>query len=131
MDAAIPFSTLLQRLRSGSRKNATYAAFREVGRVIRTVQLLRYLSDAPLRRRVTVATNEVESRVGGSYTDEDGGPRGHRDRCTSGARLAGVRRLVCRLRPPRAPGGGALRPAEPRAHCGDQPVRSFGGGGGR
>ncbi|MFH9552133.1 Tn3 family transposase [Streptomyces sp. NPDC017435] len=34
---------------------------REVGRVIRTVQLLRYLSDAPLRRRVTAATNKVES----------------------------------------------------------------------
>ncbi|MFD7925734.1 Tn3 family transposase [Streptomyces sp. NPDC059742] len=48
-------------LRSGSRKNATYAAFREVGRVIRTVQLLRYLSDAPLRRRVTAPTNKVES----------------------------------------------------------------------
>ncbi|MFI2511487.1 Tn3 family transposase [Streptomyces sp. NPDC018972] len=41
--------------------NATYTAFREVGRVIRTVQLLRYLSDAPLRRRVTAATNKVEA----------------------------------------------------------------------
>ncbi|MGW3660588.1 Tn3 family transposase [Streptomyces sp. NPDC005151] len=60
-EGAIPSSTLLKRLRSGSRKNATYAAFREVGRVIRTVQLLRYLSDAPLRRRVTAATNKVES----------------------------------------------------------------------
>ncbi|WP_406404796.1 transposase [Streptomyces sp. NBC_00879] len=30
---------------------ATYTAFREVGRVIRNVQLLRYLSAAPLRRR--------------------------------------------------------------------------------
>ncbi|MCX4660668.1 Tn3 family transposase [Streptomyces uncialis] len=48
-------------MRSGSRKSATYAAFREVGRVIHTVQLLRYLSDAPLRRRVTAATNKVES----------------------------------------------------------------------
>lgn len=38
-----------------------YTAFREVGRVIRTVQLLRYLSDAPLRRRVTAATNKVEA----------------------------------------------------------------------
>ncbi|MFE7941952.1 Tn3 family transposase [Streptomyces griseoincarnatus] len=54
-------STLLRRLRAGSRKNATYTAFREVGRVIRTVQLLRYLSDAPLRRRVTAATNKVEA----------------------------------------------------------------------
>ncbi|WP_344374703.1 Tn3 family transposase [Streptomyces mauvecolor] len=60
-EGAISSSTLLKRLRSGSKKNATYAAFREVGRVIRTVQLLRYLSDAPLRRRVTAATNKVES----------------------------------------------------------------------
>ncbi|WSQ66113.1 transposase [Streptomyces sp. NBC_01216] len=60
-EGAISSSTLLKRLRSGSRKNATYAAFREVGRVIRTVQLLRYLADAPLRRRVTAATNKVES----------------------------------------------------------------------
>ncbi|MFF4223522.1 Tn3 family transposase [Streptomyces abikoensis] len=34
---------------------------REVGRVIRTVQLRRYVADAPLRRRVAVATNKVES----------------------------------------------------------------------
>ncbi|MGW9048391.1 Tn3 family transposase [Streptomyces lydicus] len=51
----------MKRLRSGSYKNATYIAFREVGRVIRTVQLLRYLTNAPLRRRVTAATNKVES----------------------------------------------------------------------
>ncbi|MEV5011458.1 Tn3 family transposase [Streptomyces sp. NPDC056159] len=54
-------STLLKRLRSGSKKSATYAAFREVGRVIRTVQLLRYLSDPAPRRRVTAATNKTES----------------------------------------------------------------------
>ncbi|MYS93473.1 Tn3 family transposase [Streptomyces sp. SID5464] len=60
-EGAISSSTLLKRLRSGSRKNATYTAFREVGRVIRTVQLLHHLSDAPLRRRVTAATNKVES----------------------------------------------------------------------
>ncbi|WP_331754319.1 Tn3 family transposase (plasmid) [Streptomyces sp. NBC_00012] len=60
-EGAISSSALLKRLRSGSKKNATYTAFREVGRVIRTVQLLRYLSDAPLRRRVTAATNKVES----------------------------------------------------------------------
>ncbi|MEU8874512.1 Tn3 family transposase [Streptomyces javensis] len=35
---AISSSTLLKRLRSGARKNATYTAFREVGRVIRTVR---------------------------------------------------------------------------------------------
>ncbi|MCP3822107.1 transposase [Streptomyces sp. A3M-1-3] len=57
-------STLLLRLRSGSRRNATYTAFREVGRVIRTVQMLRYLSDPAMRRRVTAATNKVESYNG-------------------------------------------------------------------
>ncbi|MFB7739744.1 Tn3 family transposase [Streptomyces sp. NPDC056112] len=60
-EGVISSATLLKRLRSGSHKNATYTAFREVGRVIRTVQLLRYLTDAPLRRRVTAATNKVES----------------------------------------------------------------------
>ncbi|MGW2633935.1 hypothetical protein ACWC2K_32055 [Streptomyces chattanoogensis] len=38
------------------RKNATYAASRNVARVIRTAQLLRrYLSDPALRRRLTAA----------------------------------------------------------------------------
>ncbi|MFD4764374.1 Tn3 family transposase [Streptomyces sp. NPDC058439] len=60
-EGTISSSTLLKRLRSGSKKNATYAAFREVGRVIRTVQLLRYLSDPALRRRVTAATNKTEA----------------------------------------------------------------------
>ncbi|MFE2738203.1 Tn3 family transposase [Streptomyces sp. NPDC059349] len=60
-EGAISSSRLLKRLRSGARKNATYAAFREVGLLIRAVQLLRYLSDAPLRRRVTAATNKVEA----------------------------------------------------------------------
>ncbi|MFD0277826.1 Tn3 family transposase [Kitasatospora sp. NPDC127111] len=52
---------VLQRLCSGSWRNATYTAFREVGKVIRTVQLLRYLSDSPLRAGVTAATNKVEA----------------------------------------------------------------------
>ncbi|MGX8904724.1 Tn3 family transposase [Streptomyces netropsis] len=58
-EGVIPLSTLLKRLRSGSKKNATSAAFREVGRAIRTVQLLRYLSDPALRRRVTAAMNKT------------------------------------------------------------------------
>jgi TnpA family transposase len=60
-EGAISSTLLLKRLRSGSHKNATYTAFREVGRVIRTVALLRYLTDAPLRRRVTAATNKAEA----------------------------------------------------------------------
>ncbi|WP_180931191.1 Tn3 family transposase [Streptomyces sp. AJS327] len=59
-EGALSSATLLKRLRAGSRKNATYTTFREVGHVIRTVQLPRCLSDAPLRRRVTAATNKVE-----------------------------------------------------------------------
>jgi TnpA family transposase len=60
-EGALSSTLLLRRLRSGSNKNATYTAFREVGRVIRTIALLRFLSDAPLRRRVTAATNKVEA----------------------------------------------------------------------
>ncbi|MFG3437266.1 Tn3 family transposase [Nonomuraea sp. NPDC047897] len=37
-----------------------YKAFREVGRSVRTVALLRYLADPALRARVTAATNKVE-----------------------------------------------------------------------
>ena len=60
-EGTISSAVLLRRLRSGSRRNATYVAFREVGQVIRTVQLLRFLSDGSLRRRVTAATNKVEA----------------------------------------------------------------------
>jgi TnpA family transposase len=53
--------TLLRRLSTYSRRNNFYKAFREVGRVIRTVALLRFLSDPQLRRRTTAETNKVES----------------------------------------------------------------------
>jgi TnpA family transposase len=59
-------SLLLRRLRSGSKRNAHYTAFREVGRVVRTVQLLKYLTDPAMRRRVTAATNKVEAFNGSS-----------------------------------------------------------------
>ncbi|MBE1582752.1 Tn3 family transposase [Nonomuraea angiospora] len=52
--------TLLRRLGSHSRKNEIYRAFREVGRSVRTVALLRFLADPALRRRVTAVTNKVE-----------------------------------------------------------------------
>ena len=38
-------ATLMRRLRSNSRKNRIYKVFREVGRSVRTVALLRYLAD--------------------------------------------------------------------------------------
>jgi TnpA family transposase len=56
--------TLMRRLSSNSRKNQIYKAFREVGRVMRTVALLRYLADSALRARVTAATNKAEAYNG-------------------------------------------------------------------
>ena len=54
----------MRRLRSNSRKNRIYKVFREVGRSVRTVALLRYLADPQLRARITAATNKVESYNG-------------------------------------------------------------------
>jgi TnpA family transposase len=54
-----PF-TLLRKLSHESRKNRLYQAFRELGRVIRTIFLLRYISDLPLREQITKTTNIVE-----------------------------------------------------------------------
>jgi TnpA family transposase len=60
-EGKISSATLLRRLSTYSRRNNFYKAFREIGRVIRTVQLLRFLSDPQLRRRTTAETNKVES----------------------------------------------------------------------
>jgi TnpA family transposase len=53
-------SDILRRLNSSSRKNKLYFGFRELGRVVRTIFLLRYLSDADLRRTIQAATNKSE-----------------------------------------------------------------------
>jgi len=60
-EGTISSTTLLRRLSTYSRRNHFYQAFREVGRVIRTIALLRFLSDPALRRRTTAETNKVES----------------------------------------------------------------------
>ena len=60
-EGKISSATLLRWLSTYSRHNNFYKAFREVGRVIRTVQLLRFLSDPQLRRRTTAQTNKAES----------------------------------------------------------------------
>jgi TnpA family transposase len=52
---------LLRKLGNDSKKNRLYQVFRELGRVIRTLFLLRYLSDKPLRMQITAETNKVES----------------------------------------------------------------------
>jgi TnpA family transposase len=54
-------STLLRKLGTYSRKNRLYLAFRELGRVVRTAFLLRYLSDAELRQTIHAATNKSEA----------------------------------------------------------------------
>ncbi len=60
-DGRLSSTLLLRRLRTESHKNNFYKAFREVGRVMRTITLLRYISDPELREQVTAETNKVES----------------------------------------------------------------------
>jgi TnpA family transposase len=57
----ITASTILRKLGNYSRKNRLYQAFRELGRVVRTVFLLQYLSDADLRQTIQAATNKSEA----------------------------------------------------------------------
>ncbi len=53
-------SILLRKLSHESRKNRLYQAFWEVGCVIRTIFLLRYISDIPMREQITKTTNIAE-----------------------------------------------------------------------
>jgi TnpA family transposase len=53
-------SAILRRLNTYSRKNRLYFAFRERGRVIRTIFLLNYLSSLELRHLIQAATNKSE-----------------------------------------------------------------------
>lgn len=53
-------STILRKLGSYSRKNRLYQAFRELGQVVRTSFLLRYISERELRQQITACTNKVE-----------------------------------------------------------------------
>jgi TnpA family transposase len=57
-------SMLLRKLRHDSNKNRLYRAFQEVGRVIRTIFLLRYVANPRLRRQVNTVTNQMESYNG-------------------------------------------------------------------
>ncbi len=56
----ITAATILRRLGTYSRKNKLYLAFRELGRVVRTGFLLRYLADTELRATIQAATNKSE-----------------------------------------------------------------------
>ena len=53
--------TLLRRLGNHSRRNRLYKALRELGRVVRTVTLLRYLSEPGLRDQIAAITNRTEA----------------------------------------------------------------------
>jgi len=57
-------STLLRKLSTHSRKSRLYQAFRELGRVVRTVFLLEYISSLELREQIQGATNKVEAYHG-------------------------------------------------------------------
>jgi TnpA family transposase len=57
-------STLLRKLTNYSHKNRLYQAFRELGRVVRTVFLLDYIANADLRQQITAATNKAEAYNG-------------------------------------------------------------------
>jgi TnpA family transposase len=56
----ITASTILRRLGTYSRKNKLYFAFRELGKVVRTMFLLRYIDDVEIRKTVQAATNKSE-----------------------------------------------------------------------
>lgn len=60
----ISSATLLRKLGNYSRKNRLYQAFQELGRVVRTVFLLQYISDMQLRQQITAVTNKVEAYHG-------------------------------------------------------------------
>ncbi len=57
----ISSATLLRRLGNESRRNRTYRALRELGRAVRSIVLLRYLSEPELREAITAVTNRVEA----------------------------------------------------------------------
>ena len=56
----IKASTILRKLCTKSRKNKIYQAFRELGRVIRTMFLLNYINDIEMRRMIQAATCKSE-----------------------------------------------------------------------
>lgn len=54
-------SMLLRKLGSHNQKNKLYRAFRELGRVVRTLFLLSYVSEAELRQTIRAETTKIES----------------------------------------------------------------------
>jgi TnpA family transposase len=56
----IKASTILKKLCSKSKKNKLHQAFRELGRVVRTIFLLNYITDVDLRKKIQAATCRSE-----------------------------------------------------------------------
>lgn len=54
-------SMILQKLGTDNRKNKLYKAFRELGRVIRTIFLLQYVNSTEIRQKIHAATCKIES----------------------------------------------------------------------
>jgi TnpA family transposase len=54
-------AALLRRLGNESKRNRIYQAYRELGRVMRTITLLRFLSEPELRESIQAMTNKVEA----------------------------------------------------------------------
>ena len=129
--------TLLRRLGNNSHKNRPYRAFRELGRVIRTITLLRYLSDPGLREQITAITNKAEAfhgspasttTQGAQPNDKDlpGEPTDHalgRSRVRRSTTGGGVPKLTGRRRIPRAD-----RATESRCETVRRCLPRFGGG---
>lgn len=53
--------TLLRKLSNEGRHNRLFAAARELGRVMRTVYLLKWISSKQMRQEITGTTNKIES----------------------------------------------------------------------
>ena len=54
-------SMLLRKLGTYSRKNLLYRTFRELGRVERTLFLLRFISNSNIRRTIRAETTKIEA----------------------------------------------------------------------
>jgi TnpA family transposase len=60
----ISSALLLRKLGNHSRQNRLFLAAQEVGRAVRTIFLLEWISSLPLRQHVTGTTNKIESYNG-------------------------------------------------------------------
>ena len=57
-----PAHVVLERLAGRTPKDLTAKALSELGKLVKTIYILRYISDEPLRRRVQLQLNRGESR---------------------------------------------------------------------